>query len=269
MNLFLHRLWQSPFLHVLDVALVAFLIYRVLLLFQGTRAVQVLRGLVILALGTFFAEYILGLPTLGWILHTFWRAGVVVLAVVFQPELRALLAQLGSHRLGRLFIPQEISFIDEIISALRDGVAGRVGMLIVLEQETGLRNFISTGTIINGKVTSELLSTIFFPHTLLHDGAAILREDRLVAAGCVLPLTNNPELSRVLGTRHRAALGLSEISDALIIVLSEETGTVSLVRHGQMERNLRLDDLHDRLRRHYKSLGEKGHLRRRSRETDL
>lgn len=269
MTLFFHRLWQSPFLHVVDVALVAFLIYRILLLFQGTRAVQVLRGLVILALGTFLADQIFHLPTLGWVLRTFWRAGVVVLAVVFQPELRALLAQLGSHRLSRMFIPQEISFIDEIMAALREGVAGRVGMLIVLEQETGLRNFISTGTTINGKVTSELLSTIFFPHTILHDGAAILREDRLVAAGCVLPLSNNPELSRVMGTRHRAALGLSEISDAVVIVLSEETGTVSLVRHGQIERNVRLDDLQDRLRKLYKSLGEKGHLRRRSRETDL
>lgn len=269
MTLFFHRLWQSPFLHVLDVALVAFLIYRVLLLFQGTRATQVLRGLVILALGTLLTDQILHLPTLGWILRTFWSAWVVVFAVVFQPELRGLLAQLGSHRLSRLLTPHEVDFVDEIIAALREGVAGRVGMLMVLEQETGLRNFINTGTTINGKVTSQLLSTIFFPHTPLHDGAAILREDRLVAAGCVLPLSNNPELSRVMGTRHRAALGLSEISDALVIVLSEETGTVSLVRHGQIERNLRLDDLHARLKAMYKSLGERGRLRRRSRETDI
>jgi diadenylate cyclase len=113
------------------------------------------------------------------------------------------------------------------------------------------------------------LSTIFFPHTLLHDGAAVLREDRLVAAGCVLPLTNNPELSKVLGTRHRAALGVSEISDAIVIVLSEETGTVSMVRHGQMERSLRLDELGNRLKDHYKALGERGYFRRRTRETDL
>lgn len=254
---------------MVDVALVAFVIYHVLLLFNGTRAVQVLRGVVILAVGTFLVDRLLGLPTLGWVLRTFWRAGVVVLAVVFQPELRALLAQLGSHRLSRMFVPQETTFIDEIIGALRDGVAGRVGMLIVLEQETGLRNFIGTGTIINGKVTSALLSTIFFPHTLLHDGAAILREDRLVAAGCVLPLSNNPELSRVMGTRHRAALGLSEISDAVVIVLSEETGTVSLVRNGQIEPHLRLADLQSRLKDLYKSIGAKGALRRRSRETDL
>ena len=133
MTLFLQRLWHGSLLHVVDVALVAFLIYRVLLLFQGTRATQVLRGLVILAFGTFLADQIFHLPTLGWVLRTFWGAWVVVFAVVFQPELRALLAQLGSHRLSRLFVPQEVSFIDEIIGALREGVAGRVGMLIVLE----------------------------------------------------------------------------------------------------------------------------------------
>jgi diadenylate cyclase len=256
-------------LALLDVALVAYLLYRILLLFQGTRAMQVLRGFVILGLGTFLVDRVLGLPTLGWVLRTFWMAGAVILAVVFQPELRALLAQLGSHRWARTVTVHELSFVDEIVEALREGVAGRVGMLIVLEQETGLRNFINTGTLINGKVSRELLSTIFFPHTLLHDGAAVVREDRLVAAGCVLPLTNNPELAKVLGTRHRAALGVSEISDAIVIVLSEETGTVSMVRHGQMERSLRLDELGHRLKDHYKTLGERGHFRRRARETDL
>ncbi|MBL0059251.1 MAG: TIGR00159 family protein [Elusimicrobia bacterium] len=265
----LSRLWQGSFVHLVDIALVAFLIYRVLLLIQGTRAVQVLRGLVILALGTFLVEHVLGLPTLGWLLRTFWMAWAVVLAVVFQPELRALLAQLGSRRLGRVLIPQELRFIDEIIDALREGAAGRVGMLIVLEQETGLRNFISTGTIINGEVTRDLLLTIFYPHTLLHDGAAILREDRLVSAGCVLPLSNDPELARIMGTRHRAALGVSEISDAIVLVLSEETGTVSMVRNGKIERDLKLEDLAERLRDFYRSLGEKGLLRRRSREPDL
>ncbi|MBL8024028.1 MAG: TIGR00159 family protein [Elusimicrobia bacterium] len=269
MSAFFFRFWQGPFLHVVDVVLVSILIYHVLLLIQGTRAVQVLRGFVVLAVATVVADRLLGLPTLGWLLRTFWIAWAVVFAVVFQPELRALLAHLGSHRLGRSLIPQELGFIDEIIAALREGAAGRVGMLIVLEQETGLRNFIGTGTVINGQVSRELLSTLFFPHTPLHDGAAILREDRVVAAGCVLPLSNDTELSRVMGTRHRAALGLSEISDAIVIVLSEETGTVSMVRHGHLDRDVPLDELQRRLMEFYKSIGEKGLRNRRTREGDL
>lgn len=266
---FFIRFWHSSLLHVVDVVLVSILIYYVLRLIQGTRAVQVLRGFVVLAVATFVADRLLGLPTLGWLLKTFWIAWAVVFAVVFQPELRALLAHLGSHRLGRSLMPQELGFIDEIVAALREGVAGRVGMLIVLEQETGLRNFIGTGTVINGKVSRELLSTLFFPHTPLHDGAAILREDRVAAAGCVLPLSNDTKLSRVMGTRHRAALGLSEISDAIIIVLSEETGTVSMARHGHLDRDVTLDDVHRRLRDFYKSIGDKGLLRQRTREGDL
>ena len=263
MAAFLARLWNGPLIHVVDIGLVALIIYRVLLLIQGTRAVQVLRGLVVLALATLIVENFLHLPTLGWILKTFWLGWAVILAVVFQPELRSFLAQLGSQRLGRVLIPQELRFIDEIIAGLREAAANRVGALIVLEQETGLRNFIATGTPINGEVTSDLLLTIFHPHTPLHDGAAILREDRLVAAGCVLPLSNAPDIARVLGTRHRAALGLTEISDAIVLVVSEETGTVSLAREGRLERELNVEDLRERLRDLYRSLGERGLLRRR------
>jgi diadenylate cyclase len=265
----LQRFWHSPFLHALDVALVAFIIYRVLLLIQGTRAVQVLRGLVVLALATFLVQNILHLPTLGWVLKTFWMAWAVVLAVVFQPEIRAMLAQLGSQRLGHALTPQELRFIDEITAALRQASADRIGMLVALEQETGLRNFITTGTAINGDVSGELLLTLFHPHTPLHDGAAILREDRLLAAGCVLPLSNNPSLSRLLGTRHRAAVGLSEISDAIVLVVSEETGGISLARHGQLEREVQAEELNARLRDLYRSMSEKGLLRKRPRETDL
>ncbi len=259
----LSRLWHGPLIQLLDIALVALIIYRALLLIHGTRAVQVLRGLVVLALATLVVENVLHLPTLGWVLKTFWLGWAVILAVVFQPELRSFLAQLGSQRLGRVLIPQEMRFIDEITAALREAVANRVGMLIVLEQETGLRNFIATGTPVNGEVTSDLLLTIFHPHTLLHDGAAILREDRLVAAGCVLPLSNAPDIARVMGTRHRAALGLTEISDALVLVVSEETGTVSLARNGRLERDINVEELRDRLRDLYRSLSERGLLRRR------
>lgn len=260
---FLARLWRGPLLHVIDIGLVALIIYRVLLLIHGTRAVQVLRGLVVLALATLIVENFLHLPTLGWILKTFWMGWAVILAVVFQPELRSFLAQLGSQRLGRVLIPQELRFIDEIVAALRDASANRVGLLVVLEQETGLRNYIATGTPVNGEVTSDLLLTIFHPHTPLHDGAVILREDRVVAAGCVLPLSNAADIARVLGTRHRAALGLTELSDAIVLVVSEETGAVSLARNGRLERDLNVEDLRERLKDLYRSLGERGLLRRR------
>lgn len=265
---FFSRVWQSPLVDLVDIALVAVILYRLLLLIQGTRAVQVVRGLVILALATLLVDHFLPLPTVGWILKTFWLGWAVILAVIFQPELRSFLAQLGSQRLGRVLIPQELRFIDEIVAALKDASANRVGMLVVLEQETGLRNYIATGTPVNGEVTSDLLLTIFYPHTLLHDGAAILREDRLVAAGCVLPLSNAPDIARVMGTRHRAALGLTEVSDAIVLVVSEETGTVSLARNGRLERDKNIEDLREQLRDLYRSLGDRGLLRRRSRGTE-
>jgi diadenylate cyclase len=258
----LSTLWRDYLIHVLDVLLVAYIFYRVLLLIRGTRAVQVLRGVVILAVFTFLVQHVLRLPTLTWILRTFWLAWAVVLAVVFQPELRSVLAQIGSQRLGRLLVPEELNFIDEIVAALREASQNRIGMLVVLEQETGLRNFIETGTLVNGEVSRELLLTLFQPRTHLHDGAVIIREDRLVAAGCVLPLSNDPGITRILGTRHRAAIGLTEISDAVVLVVSEETGIVSVARDGRLERNVDLDDLRAKLRDLYRSLRERGLIRK-------
>jgi diadenylate cyclase len=254
--------WDHTLIHLTDIALLTVVIYQILRLIQGTRAVQVLRGLLVLAIATYVVGRVLELPVLSRLLRTFWLEWAVILAVVFQPELRSLLAQLGSHRSGRILLSPELGFIDEIIKALKEASVNRLGMLIVLEQETGLRNFIGTGTVINGEVTSDLLLTLFHPRTLLHDGAVILREDRLVAAGCVLPLSNDPDLARVLGTRHRAALGLTEISDAVVLVVSEETGSISIARDGRLERQVALDDLRGKLRDFYKSLSERGLFRR-------
>ncbi len=258
--------WRRYLIHATDIVLVACLIYQVLKLIQGTRAVQVLRGLVLLALLTFLEERFINLPVFTWILHTFWLGWAVILAVVFQPELRSLLAQLGSQRIGRLLLPQDVRFVDEILAALKEASKNKVGMLVVLEQETGLRNFVETGTILNADVTSDLLLTIFHPRTLLHDGAVIIREDRLVAAGCVLPLSNDPSLARVLGTRHRAALGVTEISDAVSLVVSEESGSVSVVREGRAERDVDLDELGHKLRDFYRSMGERGLFRMSGRD---
>jgi diadenylate cyclase len=254
--------WRQYLVHIVDIVLVAVLLYQVLKLIQGTRAVQVLRGLVILAFLTFLEEKFIRLPMLSWLLHAFWLGWAVILAVVFQPELRSLLAQLGSQRLGRLLIPQDLHFVDEIAAALREAAKNKVGMLIVLEQETGLRNFIETGTVLNAELSSDLLLTIFSPRTPLHDGAVIVREDRLLAAGCVLPVSNDPSLARILGTRHRAAIAVSEISDAVALVVSEETGTVSVVREGRVERDVNVEDLSRKLRDFYRSMGERGLIRR-------
>jgi diadenylate cyclase len=254
--------WRRYLIHAADILLVAALLYQVLVLVQGTRAVQVLRGLIILYLLSFIVERFVQLAVFGWLLRAFWVGWAVILAVVFQPEIRSLLAQLGSRRLGRLLLPQELRFVDEILPAMKEAVKSRTGMLIVLEQETGLRNFIETGTVLDAEVSSDLLLTLFHPRTLLHDGAVIIREDRVVAAACVLPVSNDPTLSRVMGTRHRAALGVTEISDAVVLVVSEETGTVSVMREGRVERDVALKELGPRLRDFYRSMGERGLLRR-------
>jgi len=255
-------LWQRYLIHLVDILLVAFIFYRILLLIRGTRSMQVLWGVIILVVATYFVQRILELPTLSWLLRTFWVAWVVVLAVVFQPELRSVLAQLGSQRFGRILLSEELRFLNEIIAALKEASQNRIGMLIVLEQETGLRNFIETGTSVNGEVSRDLLLTIFYPKTILHDGAVILREDRLVAAGCVLPLSNDPGILRILGTRHRAAIGMTEISDAVVLVVSEETGTVSVARDGKLERNVDLEVLRGQLKDFYRSMRQRGLFRR-------
>lgn len=259
---FLIDLWRNYLIHVVDILLVAYIFYHVFLLIRGTRAVQVVRGVVVLAVVTFLVQNVFHLPTLTWLLKTFWMAWAVILAVVFQPELRSLLAQLGSQRLGRLLLPEELNFINEIVAALKEASQNRTGMLIVLEQETGLRNFIETGTLINGEVSRDLLLTIFHPRTILHDGAVIVREDRVVAAGCVLPLSNDPGIARILGTRHRAAIGITETSDAVVLVVSEETGVVSVARDGRLDRDVDLEDLKLKLRDFYKSMRERGLIRR-------
>jgi diadenylate cyclase len=257
----LRDLWQGWLVHVIDVLLVAYVIYRILLLIRGTRAIQVLRGVVLLALLTFVVQNVFQFPTLSWIFRAFWMAWAAILAVVFQPELRSALAQLGSQSLGRLILGDELNYIDEMVEALEEASKNHTGMLIVLEQETGLRNFIETGTVVNGEITKDLLLTIFQPRTLLHDGAVIVRDGRLVAAACVLPLSNDPTLSRVLGTRHRAAIGITEISDAVVLVVSEETGAVSLARDGRLERDIKLNELKDKLRDFYESMNESGLMR--------
>jgi diadenylate cyclase len=245
--IFLHHLWSVFLNPAIDILVIAYVFYRLLLLIKGTHATQVVMGLAVLMVATLVVRNVLHLQASTWLLENFWAGAVVILAVVFQPELRSALAQLGSHPLGRILLPTQISFVDEIIGAVRESMQRQMGLLIVLEQEVGLRNYAETGTFLNADISKELLMAIFHYRSPLHDGAAIIQNGRLLAAGCLLPLSNDPGMAKILGTRHRAAVGLSEFTDAWIIVVSEETGTLSLARGGQLERELSIDDLQNRL----------------------
>lgn len=248
----LQQLWSDYIIHIVDIGITAFIVYRIILLFKGTRAMQVLLGIIILAIST-LVIYAFHFRALGWLVEKFWLAGVVILVVVFQPELRAAFAHLGSGPMGKLIIPEEYSFLKDIVEAISVLVEKNIGALIVLQQKTGLRNFIETGTVINGLMSKELLLTVFSPRSSLHDGAIIVQEARLIAAGCLLPLSQNQSISKILGTRHRAAIGLSEISDALVIVVSEETGAVSIAKEGKIELGKDPDKLYEYLLKFYKS----------------
>lgn len=243
--------WLVYLRHVIDILLCAYVIYKLMNLLRGTRSVQVLRGIGLLLIATILADF-LDLVVIGWMLRWFWVAGAVALVIVFQPEIRRLLAYIGSGRLTRIIMRGKIEFIEEIVKSLKSISKKGNGALIVLEQETGLREYIETGIKINSEVTSELMETIFTPHTPLHDGAVILSGDRLVAAGCILPLTHNPLMSKVIGTRHRAAVGLSEITDAIICIVSEETGGFSLAYEGSLKKDLELEELKKILINYYR-----------------
>jgi diadenylate cyclase len=254
----LQHLWGVYLNPAIDILLIAFVFYRLLLMIKGTHATQVVMGLAVLMVATLVVRNLFHLQASTWLLDNFWAGAVVILAVVFQPELRAALAQLGSHPLGRILMPSQLGFVDEIIEAVREATQRQMGLLLVLEQEVGLRNYSETGTQINGEISKELLMAIFHYRSPLHDGAAIVQYGRLIAAGCLLPLSNDPGLAKILGTRHRAAVGLSEFTDAWIIVVSEETGALSLARGGRLERELNVDDLHRMLIDLYQTRAQRG-----------
>jgi diadenylate cyclase len=236
---------------VLDILLVTVVLYVLLRLIHGTQAIQLMRGVLIFTLLTIAIANVLQLTAFTWLIQGAVSALLVAIPVIFQPEIRRGLERLG--RTGLMFSrPMEEGEADRIIEEVSKAAEylsqHRLGGLIVLERETGLQEYIDTGAMVDSQVSSELLVAIFYPYTALHDGAVIIRGDRLVAAGCVLPLTENPSLDRRFGTRHRAAIGLSEQTDAIVVVVSEERGTISLAHDGRIVQGLQSTRLRNVLR---------------------
>jgi len=227
---------------VIDVAIVAFVIYKVLGFIRETRALQLVKGLLILVLVTVLSDQF-NLYTLNWILRNTMTLGVIALVIVFQPELRRALEYVGRSK----FITPQFAQMDKervkvitaaIIKAVDFFSSNKVGALIIMERETILNDIAETGTMINAEISTELLGNIFYEGAPLHDGATIVRGDRIYAAGCVLPLTQSKTLSKDLGTRHRAGIGITENSDAIAIIVSEETGIISIAVDGKLSRFL-------------------------------
>jgi len=229
-----HYRWFND---TVDIALVYYIIYRLLLIIKGTRAFQMLIGIGLMVV-VLIASQAFEFYTLDWLIHSFWSQIVLAVVILFQPEIRRTLARVGERHMFRSLSAVEGSkFIEETVKAVINMANKRIGALIVLERDTDLTTIVEMGTELDAKVTKEILISIFLPYSPIHDGAAIIRSGRLIAAGGFLPLTLSSNISKSLGTRHRAAVGLTEESDAVVVVVSEETGEISLVVNGAIENN--------------------------------
>lgn len=220
-----------------DILFIAFVIYRIMDLIRGTRAAQMLVGLAIL-FAIFLSSQTLELYTLNWVLDNFLSSILLVIVVIFQDDIRRALTQVGTRRFFGSESRMQQEDVEEIIRAAAALAAKRVGALIVLQREVGLNRYMEVGTRLDARVSRELIVSIFQPTSPIHDGALIVHKGRMIAAGCFLTLTSNPFVSKTLGSRHRAAIGLTEETDALVVVVSEEDGTVSLVREGRITRGV-------------------------------
>jgi diadenylate cyclase len=230
----LHPGWRD----VLEIAIVSVALYRVLLLIHRTRAMQVLAGIIVLAV-SFGLAYLLQLSMIVYLLKLIFSYGAIALLIVFAPELRAALAQIGRSPMSRFFTHMgESEIADEIAEAVERLSRSGIGAIVTVEREVSLEEYIGSGSRMQAKVSADLLATIFTPYSPLHDGAVIIRGDTIVGAGCILPLAQMAIVDRSLGTRHRAALGLSEETDALVVVVSEETATITLATNGELWRDL-------------------------------
>ena len=262
-NKFFQLIYRISINDVVDILIVAYLFYKILRFIKDTRAEQLFKGVIILLVATQVSG-MLKLHTLYWILVKILEAGFILPFIIFQPELRAGLEHLGRNTNLYRFGTQAKSayelnvekVISEMLGAVYDMAGRKIGALLVLEGKTKLNEIVETGTEIDAKITKQILCNIFIPNTPLHDGAVIIRDGKIKSAACFLPLTQRKDLSKDLGTRHRACIGISEISDSLILIVSEETGHVSIARSGKIYRDVSKERLANILKNFYKNNSE-------------
>jgi diadenylate cyclase len=233
--------WQD----LVDIIVMSIIVYRLLLMIKGTKAAHMLIGLGVLLVASFVSRYF-ELYTVDWLIQSFWSQIVIALIILFQPEIRRALAQMGETQfIHALTSAEELKSLDEIVKAAIALSNRKIGALMAIERDTSLKDFVEIGTPLDGKVSKELLLSIFHPTSPIHDGAVVIKGNRIVAAGCFLPITMNTDISKALGTRHRSGIGLSEETDAVVIIVSEETGTVSMAMNGKLESPLDMGMLRD------------------------
>lgn len=241
---------SSVWIELIDILVVAYLIYRLLLLARGTRALQILGGIGTLLIALLLS-YRFQLTTLNWLLKQIVPLGPVAVVILFYPELRHALEEFGPRFWSRgfsLINREEVTqMVDAVVPAIRNLSAQRTGALIVFERQTGLDEILAKGVALDAEVSPEILDTIFYKGTALHDGAVVIRNGRIAAAGCILPLTDRPKVDSTVHTRHKAALGMSENSDAIVVIVSEETGTISIAVDGNLLRGFNEEKLRERL----------------------
>ena len=229
---------------IVDILLVWYVIYKLINVIRGTRAVQLLKGIFVIVLVKIISDSV-GFNTLSWMMEQALTWGFLAIIIIFQPELRRALEQLGRGRFfSRSGVQEEEdqdTITEAIVKATEYMAKRRIGALISIERETGMSDYIETGIQLNSKISSELLINIFIPNTPLHDGAVIIQKNIIAAAACYLPLSESPFISKELGTRHRAALGISEVTDSITVIISEETGNISLTKNGELHRDLSME----------------------------
>jgi len=252
MTLFKFQFIEFGVKDVLDILIVSFIFYHLLKLTKGTRSAQIIFGL-FLIFGVAFVSYWFQLEGLSWLFSNLATFGLIVLVVVFQPELRNMLAQFGQSRILRRFMKlEQRKSIDEITRAVLRLSELNYGGLIVIERLTGLRNFAETGKELHSDLSSEILVTLFTPYTPLHDGAVIVSAEKIICAAASLPLTTNPRYRKLFGMRHKAAVGVSEVSDAVVAVVSEETGKISIASDGNLDFDIPKDEFREKLSEYMK-----------------
>lgn len=244
--------WFNLWKPIIEIGFLWFIIYLLLLFIRGTRTVQVIKGIIILLLIFFFTQW-LNLTSINWILTKLVAISVIAFIIIFQPELRRGLARLGQFG----FFLREEEVLDDVVKSAIFLSNRKIGGIIALEREIGLRPYVESGVTIDSQLTSELINTIFTPGTPLHDGGIIVRGDRIVAAGCLFPLTQNPHINKLLGTRHRAAIGLTEETDAVCVVISEETGAISIAVGGKLTKDMDRDAFPKTLENIFKPKGHR------------